>query len=110
MQITKTLGPVSVISVSGSIDSATFFDLVKEAEEVLAAGHSNLVLDLGDVDFVSSGGLVALHTIALRSVAHGGKMVLCGVSQYVSEILTTTGLDKKLSIFPDVAAAKASFD
>ena len=110
MQITTTLGPVTVLAISGSIDSATFFDLVKEADETLSTGHARLVLDLSAVDFVSSGGLMALQTIAVRAISHDGKMVLCSVSPQVSEILSTVGLDKKLDIFPDLAAAKASFD
>jgi anti-sigma B factor antagonist len=110
MQITTTLGPVTVLSVSGAIDSATFFDLVKEADETLNAGHANLVLDLGGVDFISSGGLMALQTIAVRAVSHDGKMVLCSVGKQVSEALSTVGFDRKIDIFPDVTAAKGSFD
>jgi anti-anti-sigma factor len=110
MQITKTLGPTTVLSISGSIDSTSFFDFIKEAEELLKSGYAKLVVDMGDVDFVSSGGLKALQTIAVRAVAHDGKMVLCCVGQQVSEILSTTGFDKMLDIFPDIAAAKASFD
>jgi anti-anti-sigma factor len=109
MQITTTLGPVTVLSIYGAIDSATYFDLVKECDALLAAGHNRLVLDLSDVDFVSSGGLVALQTVAVRAVSHDGKMVLCGVGPEVSKILATAGFDKLLDIFPDDAAAKASF-
>jgi anti-sigma B factor antagonist len=110
MQVTTALGPVTVLSVSGSIDSATYFDLLKEAEGLLKAGNVNLVLDLSAVDFVSSGGLVAFQTIAIRAVSHEGKMVLCCVGEQVSMVLSATGFDKMLDIFPDVAAAKASFD
>jgi anti-anti-sigma factor len=110
MQITTTLGPVTVLSVSGSIDSTTFFDFIQEAEEVVKGGHAKLVVDLSAVDFVSSGGLVALQTIATRAVSHEGKMVLCCVSQEVLEVLSATGFDKMLDIFPTLAAAKASFE
>jgi len=110
MQVTTTLGPVTVISISGSIDSATFFELIQEADTILSGGHSKLVLDLGNVDFISSGGLVALQTIAVRAVSHDGKAVLCCVGDQVMKILSTTGLEKKLDIYPDVSSAKASFD
>jgi anti-sigma B factor antagonist len=110
MQITTTLGPITVFSISGSIDSATFYDLVKEADEVLNSGHARLVLDLGAVDFVSSGGLVALQSISIRAASHGGKMVLCGVGPQVFKIFTMGGFDKMIDRFPDVASAKASFD
>jgi anti-anti-sigma factor len=110
MQVTTDLGPVTVLSVSGSIDSATYFDLLKEAEGLIKSGQANLALDLGAVDFVSSGGLVALQTIAVRAAAHEGKMALCCVGEQVMKVLSTTGFDKVLAIFPDLAAAKASFE
>jgi anti-anti-sigma factor len=110
MEITTTLGPVTVLSVSGYIDAATFSQLVLEADEALNSGHAKLVLDLGAVDYVSSGGLIALQTIAGRSASHDGKVVLCCVNKRVSGILRMTGFDQSVGIFPDVAAAKASFD
>lgn len=110
MEVTTTLGPVSVLSVSGYIDGATFRQLVEEAGEVLSSTHVKLVLDLGGVDYVSSGGLVALQTIAGQAASRDGKMVLCCVGKQVSEVLRMTGLDKILDIYPDLATAKASFD
>jgi anti-sigma B factor antagonist len=83
---------------------------VKQANEVLSGGHTKLVLDLGGVDFISSGGLLALQTIAVRAVSHDGRAVLACVGEPVMKILGTTGLDKKLDIFPDVASAKACFE
>ena len=109
MDVTTTLGPVTVLSVSGDIDAATFPELVKAADEALNTGHARLVLDLGGVDFVSSGGLIALQTIAGRAASHDGKMVLCCVGSRVADVLGMTGFDRVLDIFPDVASAQATF-
>jgi anti-anti-sigma regulatory factor len=49
--ITTTLDPVTVLSVSGYIDAATFPQLVREADEALSTGHVRLVLDLSGVDY-----------------------------------------------------------
>lgn len=109
MEVTTTLGPVTVLSVLGDIDAATFSDLVNEADRALDAGHASLVLDLSGVDYVSSGGLVALQTIAGRASSHGGRMALCSVGERVSQVLGLTGFVQVLDIYPDVVAAKASF-
>jgi anti-anti-sigma regulatory factor len=53
--------------------------------------------------------LVALRTIAGRAISRDGEMVWCGVGDRVSEVLSLAGFDQTLGIFPDVAAAKASF-
>lgn len=109
MRVRKYLGPISVLTVSGSIDSSSFFQLIKKADEVLNSGHVKLVLNLTAVDFVSSGGLTALQTIARRAAAGGGKMVLCGVGQHVSDVFMMTGFDKVFETYHDVAKARASF-
>jgi serine/threonine-protein kinase RsbW len=109
MQVKTTMGPVTVLSVAGDIDAATFPQLISEADQVLDKGHVNLVLDLGGVNYISSGGLIALQTIVGRSAARGGKAVLCCLREQVTKVLKISGFDQRLSIFPDVAAAKASF-
>jgi anti-anti-sigma factor len=108
MQITTTIGPVTVLEVTGDIDSETFSHLIEEAGQRIEAGQVRLVLDLSGVNYISSGGLVALQTILGRAVARGGNMVLCGITPRVRKVLEITGFDQRLSIFPDRAAAMAS--
>ena len=110
MQIATTIGPVTVLSVSGRIDAQTFSQLMGEADQRLEEGRTRLVLDLSGVDYVSSRGLIALQTITARAAARGGKAVLCGVEARVMQVLEMTGLHQRLGIFPDRAAATASFE
>ena len=58
---------VSVIRVSGQLDGRTYLDLISKANEIIGTGAKNILLDLSDLTFISSAGLVALHTIALLS-------------------------------------------
>ncbi len=110
MQITTTIGPVTVLAVTGYIDADTFPQLMDEADARLEAGQVRLVLDLSGVDYISSGGLVTLQTIAGRAAARGGKAVLCAIKPGVMRVLEITGFKKMLGIFPDRATAMASFE
>ena len=56
---------VSVIRVSGHLDGQTYQDLISKANEVVGAGIKNILLDLSDLTYISSAGLVSLHVIAL---------------------------------------------
>jgi anti-anti-sigma factor len=56
---------VSVIRVDGHLDGQTYQDLITRARQVVKAGGKNILLDLSDLTYISSAGLVALHTIAL---------------------------------------------
>jgi anti-anti-sigma factor len=110
MQVTAIPGPVTVLAVAGRIDAETFSALIQEAERRLAAGETRFVLDLGQVDYISSGGLVALQTIAGRSASAGGKTVLCGIQSQVRKVLELTGFHRFFGIYTDRAAALAAFD
>jgi anti-anti-sigma factor len=58
---------VSVIHVSGHLDGQTYQDLITKAREVVKAGAKYILLDLSDLAYISSAGLVSLHTIALMT-------------------------------------------
>ena len=91
------------------MQAETFPQLISEANKVLEAGHTNLVLELSGANYISSGGLIALQTIASRAATQGGKAVLCCVGKQVAQVLKISGFDQRLTIFPDVTAAMASF-
>ncbi len=58
---------VSVIHISGHLDSQTYQGLIAKAREVVEGGTTNILLDLSDLVYISSAGLVSLHTIALMT-------------------------------------------
>ncbi len=110
MQITTLAGPVTVLSVIGDIDTNTYRELIDTAEGILYKGYAKLVLDLSGVNYMSSAGVVALQTITGRAAGHGGKAVLCSLTNKVQEVLELSGINQTLSIFTDLVAAKESFD
>lgn len=57
--------PVTVIKVDGQLDGQTYQDLIGKAQELYQAGARDFILDLSDLTYISSAGLVALHSIAL---------------------------------------------
>ncbi len=57
--------PVTVVKVSGQLDGQSYQSLITAAQEAIAGGTKSILLDLEDLTFISSAGLVALHVIAL---------------------------------------------
>jgi anti-anti-sigma regulatory factor len=57
--------PVTVIRLEGRLDGGTYKDLIEKAIELYNAGARDILLDLSDLTYISSAGLVALHIIAL---------------------------------------------
>lgn len=58
---------ISVIKLAGHLDGQTYESLISKAREVVEGGTRNILLDLGDLTYISSAGLVSLHTIALMT-------------------------------------------
>jgi anti-sigma B factor antagonist len=57
--------PVTVIKLDGQLDGQNYQELISKARELYNAGTRDFILDLSDLTYISSAGLVALHSVAL---------------------------------------------
>jgi anti-anti-sigma regulatory factor len=57
--------PVTIMKLDGEMDAGNYLDVITKGKEVYAAGTRNLLLDLSDLSFMASSGLVALHSLVL---------------------------------------------
>lgn len=57
--------PVTVVKVDGQLDGQTYQDLINKARESYQAGWRDFLVDMTDLSYISSAGLVALHSLAL---------------------------------------------
>lgn len=57
--------PVTVIKLEGQLDGQNFQELIAKSQELYSAGTRDFLLDLSDLTYISSAGLVALHSMAL---------------------------------------------
>lgn len=101
------VGNAHVARMPQRLDSMTS----KEAEAALAGrldeGVQALVCDFAQTEYMSSAGLRVLLATAKRLQKSGGRMVLCGVGDFVREVLETSGFIKLFSIFPTETEALA---
>jgi len=68
-----------------------------------------LILNFGNVEYMSSAALGKLITLHKKMAGAKGKLVLCGISQQIFEVFAITKLDKIFTIVKDVDAALAVF-
>ena len=120
--------PISVFHISGDIDTNSYQELEKQAEQAHTAGALNIVLDLTEVGYVSSAGIRAFNHIyrllqtgtpsesdeAAREGIRAGTfksphLKLANVKQRVIDALTVAGVDMFLEIHPDLASAIEAF-
>jgi anti-anti-sigma regulatory factor len=67
MSVSQTQGnvPVTVIKLDGQLDGQNYQELITKSQELYKAGTHDFLLDLSDLTYISSAGLVALHSMAL---------------------------------------------
>jgi anti-sigma B factor antagonist len=100
---------VSVITVSGRIDGSTAGEFEAALTGVTEGGKYNIVIDMSDVDFVSSAGLRVLVNTRKAVNSAGGKIMLAEPSQQVVETLDIAGLDVLFEQFDDRETAIGTF-
>ncbi len=124
--------PVTVVQLHGDVDASNFSQLISKIESLQKEGARDFILDLSDVPFMSSAGLVALHSIAImlrgetptdpqsgwaalksidrsREAGMQKHVKLLQPQQYVAETFDKAGFTMFFEIFSDVQQAVASF-
>lgn len=79
-----------VIRVSGDLDAQTSSTLDVAVAEQLAAGRTEIVLDLSELQFLDSSGLRSM--VLARGPGGEGRVVLRAPSSSVRRLLDITGL------------------
>ena len=125
--------PVTVLEVHGDIDASNYTIVIEKAQEAYNEGARHLLLDLEKVPYVSSAGLMALHTSArifsgqLTQTKDGGRPVFRSLNPKqdtaatkehvkllhpqppVDQVLEVVGLKQFFEIYTDLDTAIKSF-
>ncbi len=124
--------PVTVIKLDGQLDGQTYQDLINRAKVAQAEGGRDFLIDMTDLTYISSAGLVALHSVALLTqgeelpdTEHGwsalrsmGKTSGSTVQQHikllnpceeVKSVLDMVGFGNVFEVFTDLDEAVKSF-
>lgn len=124
----KGVRPISIIHVDGNIDSATYEEFQSKAEELIASGARDILIDLTHVHFVSSAGIRAIHALfnklrtltpdvsdeEMRKGINAGTyksphLKLLNPSKETTTTFEMTGLDMYIDIYNDLKKAISSF-
>ncbi|MEN9563615.1 MAG: hypothetical protein RIR73_1859 [Chloroflexota bacterium] len=65
INISHEQGNISVLQLVGQLDGQTYQSLITAAQDAKNSGAKNLLLDMSELTFLSSAGLVALHVTSL---------------------------------------------
>lgn len=123
---------VTIIHLDGKLDSSSFQNLIDEAKRIFDGGGRYLILDMSKLTYISSAGIVSLHSIiklfrgeALPSTEAGWKTIrsmgeersvdvqeqvkLLNVPPEVLNVLDVVGFSSFFRMYTDLDQAIVSF-
>ena len=111
MEITSRLSDgVELVTVVGRVDSTVARDWELGLVAALNEGGGRIVLDCGELSYMSSAGLRGLLVASKKANAAGGRIVMCRVSDRIREILEVSGFVRFLKVFDTVDEARADLN
>lgn len=108
--ITKQFKSCDMVVVNGRIDSSTAPQLAEALEGITGNGRYKIVLDMSNLEFMSSAGFRALLSSQRVCKRYNrGEIVLAVVPQRVQESLELAGFTELFKTFDDAVEAVGSF-
>ena len=89
---------IAVIKVGGYIDTTTSAELEHSLSSTLKSNNHNIIIDLGNVDYISSAGLRSVLVITKKVKAKGGRLMLTSLQDPVKEVFEISGFSTIIPI------------
>jgi anti-sigma B factor antagonist len=106
----RTQGEVKIIRLRGRLNLGESVDRLRATlEDLLNAGDCRIVLDGAELATMDSSGIGLLSRFLTLTKQQGGALKLVNPSKFVVQTLKLVGLLNLFEVFPDSAAAAASF-
>lgn len=93
----ELVGDVTVLAVTGRVDSTTAPELQEQIISAVKGPRPSVLIDLTQLDYISSAGFRVLLLGAKRAESVGSRLVLCGISGKVRQLFDLGGF---LDLFP----------
>ena len=107
---TRQVDSVTVVDLSGRITLGEGCSQLRELiRDLLAKGHKNILLNLGEVTYIDSSGIGELVSGFTAVSNQGGHLKLLNLTKKVHDLLQITKLLTVFDVHDDEAKAIASF-
>ena len=96
---------VAVLHPGAQVDGRSAFQFEQDVLELLQDGTKYVVVDFSAVNLFASAGIRVLILMLHKLDARDGALVLCGLNQYVRNVLDVSGLTSQFTIAGTIADA-----
>ena len=94
-----------IVTLEGRLDISNSSQFEQDCMKWIEQGQRRFILDLGALEYISSAGLRSILAATKKLKAQNGSLALCSLSGLVEEVVTASGFDNILQVFPDLDQA-----
>jgi anti-anti-sigma factor len=106
---TETVGECKVLHVGGRLDFESSLDFEQQVNSMIQSGGDRFVIELSEVELLSSAGLRVLLSTAKRVQHRHAELALASPSQVVLQVFRISHFDLLFKIFPTLPDALVAF-
>lgn len=88
-----------ILALSGKLDATTAKNFEEKIFGVIDSGAQRLVIDLAQLEYISSSGLRVFLLAAKRLQGTQGKVVLCALKDHIRQVFDLAGFSSIFSIY-----------
>jgi anti-anti-sigma factor len=99
-----------VLHVQGRLDAVTAAEFDQQRDASLEPDDTEAILDLSELEFISSAGLRCVLALQKKLKARGGQLILCGLKSVVADVFAISGLSFVLPIYNTADEAVAAHE
>ena len=98
------------VSLAGRLDTSSYAELDRQLAPVLASTTPSLVLDLADLEYISSAGIRSIFRARKALSARGGKVVVVNPQPQIQKVFDVVKAVPMSEIFTSIEEADAYLD
>lgn len=99
---------VLLVTLGQKLDNNNAHEMVEVITDALDHGYRFLIVDMGDLEFLSSAGVGSFLGTVETARAAGGDIILCHVSENINHVLKVLDVADYLTIKPSRREAETS--
>jgi anti-sigma B factor antagonist len=100
---------IQKVKISGFLDSSTFPQLQEHLDDLLRQGNHHYLLDLANLDYISSAGLGVLMGILREVREKNGDLKIINMSEKIERVFYLLGFSRLMKVYPSEPEALDAF-
>jgi anti-anti-sigma factor len=99
-----------IVAVKGRMDAVSAPELEDRLGDWMDKGETQIIIDLGGLDYISSAGLRIILATAKKLKDKGGQLLLACLTKMVKEVFEISGFSAIIPIYESVESALAEVE